>query len=416
MQTDEQIRRRATNKIIIAVVWAFACMHFVSRVSAQTFYRVDTYTQPYQTDSGYYPGSIQIAYTGTIQFQCGYTSPPIPVFECWNAYPSGSNLTLTVSTRPGYDTDRFHSTGCDSVQSYCKWKFDQWSGDCSGTSATCVLTINGPKKVFAEFKILPVDPGPPTAVALTALNAGTSISFQPARLGTGTFIKYFAVCDGPDGKTVAMGMGDKSPIVINGLLNGVRYSCGVATNTSVGESDVMKSVFTVVPSSTSPNPPVPVTEFYNSSSDTYFMTAGTTEAVSVFRGSAGSEWRLTGATFNVGGNATTPVCRFYGSVSPGPNSHFYTADAGECAYLKQLQTMIPATEPRWNFEGLDFYTTVPTNGSCPGSMIPIYRAYNRGDVRGLPSNHRFGTSAAALEVIARGWRDEGIVMCAPTGN
>lgn len=52
-------------------------------------------------------------------------------------------------------------------------------------------------------------------------------------------------------------------------------------------------------------------------------------------------------------------------------------------------------------------------GACPLGMLPIYRAYNRGDVRGVDSNHRFGTSAAVLEVIARGWKDEGIVMCAP---
>ena len=31
-------------------------------------------------------------------------------------------------------------------------------------------------------------------------------------------------------------------------------------------------------------------------------------------------------------------------LSPGPNSHFYTADAAECAYLKQLQASTPATQ------------------------------------------------------------------------
>ena len=44
-----------------------------------------------------------------------------------------------------------------------------------------------------------------------------------------------------------------------------------------------------------------------------------------------------------------PVCRFYGSLSPGPNSHFYTVDENECAFLKQLQATTPADQPRWNY-------------------------------------------------------------------
>jgi hypothetical protein len=158
-----------------------------------------------------------------------------------------------------------------------------------------------------------------------------------------------------------------------------------------------------------------VVEFYNTNLDNYFITADANEAADIDNGSAGPGWSRTGNTFNSGGS--TPVCRFYGSQSPGPNSHFYTADASECADLKQLQATTPATEKRWNFESLDFLTTVPVNGICTAGTTPVYRAYNNGWIRGVDSNHRITTSLTAIQqVVARGWNNEGVVMCAPVST
>lgn len=156
-----------------------------------------------------------------------------------------------------------------------------------------------------------------------------------------------------------------------------------------------------------------VVEFYNTTLDHYFITADANEASGIDKGSAGPGWIRTGNAFFSGG--TTPVCRFYGSQTPGPNSHFYTADAGECSYWKQQQTLTPATQKRWNFESLDFASTpAPANGVCPASTVPVYRAYNNGWSRGVDSNHRIATSVAAIqEVVSRGWSYEGVVMCAP---
>jgi hypothetical protein len=156
-----------------------------------------------------------------------------------------------------------------------------------------------------------------------------------------------------------------------------------------------------------------VVEFYNSNLDTYFITAGPTEQAAIDGGSAGPGWSRTGYTFPAGGS--TPVCRFYGSVWPGPNSHFYTVDPTECAFLKSLQIITPITQPRWNFENLDFLSTpVQANGTCLAGTVPVYRAYNNGSTRGVDSNHRITTSMAAIqEVVNRGWTYEGAVMCAP---
>ena len=155
-----------------------------------------------------------------------------------------------------------------------------------------------------------------------------------------------------------------------------------------------------------------VLEFYNTNLDHFFITADASEAAAIDNGSAGPGWSRTGYNFKSGGN--TAVCRFYGSQSPGPNSHFYTVDASECAYLKQLQASTPDTEKRWNFESLDFDSTPPLNGACPGGTQPVYRAYNNGFTRDIDSSHRITGSLTALqEVVTRGWRDEGMVMCAP---
>ena len=86
----------------------------------------------------------------------------------------------------------------------------------------------------------------------------------------------------------------------------------------------------------------------------------------------------------------------------------------ECSGLKALQVSTPATQPRWNFESLDFVSTIPTNGACPAGTVPVYRAYNNGFNRHVDSNHRITVSQAGIAaVVARGWVSEGVVMCAP---
>lgn len=161
--------------------------------------------------------------------------------------------------------------------------------------------------------------------------------------------------------------------------------------------------------------PAAIVEFYNTTLDNYFITADSAEAAAIDNGSAGPGWVRTGYTFKSGGDAA--VCRFYGSLSPGPNSHFYTASGTECDGLKALQASTPATQKRWNFESLDFLSSLPVNGGCANGMVPVLRAYNNGPSRGLDSNHRITINASAIqEVVAQGWVSEGVVMCAPAGS
>lgn len=161
-----------------------------------------------------------------------------------------------------------------------------------------------------------------------------------------------------------------------------------------------------------------VVEYYHKGLDNYFITADPVEQAAVDAGAAGTAWQRTRGTFKAGG--TSPVCRFYGNnnINPatgtrfGPNSHFYTADAAECAGLKAACT---AAGKSWSFESNDFNTTPAVNGGCAPGLVPVYRAYNNGFARGIDSNHRITSSQAVIaDMVARGWISEGVVMCAPT--
>jgi hypothetical protein len=155
-----------------------------------------------------------------------------------------------------------------------------------------------------------------------------------------------------------------------------------------------------------------VVEFYNSILNHFFITATAAEQAAIINGSAGPGWSMTGNAFGAGGIAQ--VCRFYGSVVPGPNSHFYTIDPDECQQLKDIQAQTPASQKRWNFESNDFASTKPTGGSCPAGTVAVYRAYNNGFSLGIDSNHRITPNRIAyLQQAAQGWIGEGIVMCAP---
>ena len=151
-----------------------------------------------------------------------------------------------------------------------------------------------------------------------------------------------------------------------------------------------------------------VTEFYNPKLDHYFITADLNEVPLVL---SGGDWFLTQEYFKAWRSpppdpalAAASVCRFFGGYRGGPNSHFYTADPGECALVKRSDT--------WTFESIDFYIRRESPGYvCPDGYLAVNRAYNNGWTRN-DSNHRFTTSDSTYrEMQRRGWNLEGTVMC-----
>jgi len=153
-----------------------------------------------------------------------------------------------------------------------------------------------------------------------------------------------------------------------------------------------------------------VMEFHNTTLDHYFLAAGPDEIQGIMAGAAGPGWELTGQSFKGWLTApdasagAVPVCRFYGA---GPNSHFFTASADECAIVKR--------DPGWFYEGTGFYLhPVDANRQCPAGFLQVERAYNNGFPRN-DSNHRFTTSDSTVRAMGqKGWTVEGPVMCART--
>jgi len=130
-------------------------------------------------------------------------------------------------------------------------------------------------------------------------------------------------------------------------------------------------------------------------------------------------WRRTGNTFKSGGYVS--VCRFYGGSNGGPNTHFYSASDGECAALKERSFL--------TYEGQTFAVNMPMppkNAAqsapgalrdCPVGTKPLFRLYNNASASagGFVSNHRYTTEQSDVaKFIAKGWLNEGHVMCVPT--
>ncbi|CAH1386132.1 S8 family peptidase [Candidatus Nitrotoga sp. M5] len=151
-------------------------------------------------------------------------------------------------------------------------------------------------------------------------------------------------------------------------------------------------------------------EYYNVNLNHYFRTGSRSESLSVLSGGAGAGWRDTVDYFLAWRQASqgaVPVCRFYGTPGKGPNSHFYTADPGECSQVKN--------DPGWTYEGIAFYVKLPVNHTCPVDTVPIYRLYNNRWMYN-DSNHRFTTDITEVNaMVLKSWVSEGLVMCGAGG-
>jgi len=159
-------------------------------------------------------------------------------------------------------------------------------------------------------------------------------------------------------------------------------------------------------------PTANIIEYYNASLNHFFITAYPDEAAMLDQGLLVKGWTRTGVAWSAWANAgdsttAVPVCRFFGTPGKGPNSHFYTADANECAVVKQ--------NPGWTFEAIAFYIEIPQLGACEAGTTPVYRSFYPGaDVS--QSNHRFLPDLTMSEHMAGSSILEGLVMCSPLSS
>lgn len=273
------------------------------------------------------------------------------------------------------------------------------------STGTPILNATPTSMSFGSVAVGSTSPGQSLTLANTGTGALTltGITLTPAD---------FVIFSGCPGTLNAGGMcfisvqfAPRSSGAISGTLT-------VSSNAATSPTVVALSGTGTTSSGTSPS----VVEFYAPDLDHYFITADPAEQAFVDSGGAG-RWLRTGNSFVSSGSQQ--VCRFYGNSATnpatgqmyGPNSHFYTADAGECAYLKSIFDPNAAS---WKFESNDFLTTPASAGTCPTGLTPVYRAYNNGFARGIVSNHRITSNLASYQQsVSSGWIGEGVVMCAP---
>jgi Repeat of unknown function (DUF5648) len=160
---------------------------------------------------------------------------------------------------------------------------------------------------------------------------------------------------------------------------------------------------------------VSVKEYVNDFTHHYVLLSDPREIGDVEAGAAGPGWRFTGYTFSAFdleessavAQDAVPVCRFY--APPPTNSHFFTANADECDFLRTHDT-------GWQFEKIEYKIDVPHDGACPAGLAPIYRQYNN-RAAFLDSNHRFSTDdRVRAKMASQGWIDEGIAFCSNGGR
>ncbi len=155
-------------------------------------------------------------------------------------------------------------------------------------------------------------------------------------------------------------------------------------------------------------PDTEAVEFYNLSTNHYFVTSSGAEAGMIDAGAAGQGWVRTGRSFQAwseksGAPASArAVCRFYSYIA---NSHFYAAEGGECDALR-------AGDSGWIYEGIGFHVQTPVDGQCPEGTVPMVRVYNNGYATGEGSNHRFVDDSALQELMNESdWVTEGVAFC-----
>lgn len=185
----------------------------------------------------------------------------------------------------------------------------------------------------------------------------------------------------------------------------VRATSARMTSVAGGAEDVQRLDYMAPAALRGPDETVAI-EFYNSALDHYFVTAEAAEAAMLDAGVVVPGWRRTALAFKVrpvGSALGSAACRFFGTPPLGPNSHFYTIDAAECAKVR--------TNPLWTYEGLAFNAEPPQLEVCADERVPVLRLYNDG--MGGEANHRYTTSRSeARQMRANGWIVEGVVYCA----
>ena len=109
----------------------------------------------------------------------------------------------------------------------------------------------------------------------------------------------------------------------------------------------------------------------------------------------------------------SPVCQFFGRpTTANVATHFFTANAQECALLRSYWDAMPDGQPKLKYEGISFYAVVPNQlQQCPTQFpIPILRYFSA-----TPSPHHYyligDSQTGELFPPGSGGQRDGVAFC-----
>ena len=161
-----------------------------------------------------------------------------------------------------------------------------------------------------------------------------------------------------------------------------------------------------------------VSEYYWPDRDTYFVSVARSDAEIVdeivpqyYRTWRGFyAWDSESKALAADANAV-PVCRWF--FKAPISSHFYSAKQSDCDMLRSIYSTKPEIAEQ---DTANAFYIVPASaaGTCEAKYQPVHRLFNEQVNTGKPANHRYTAHPDDIrKMVALGWRDEGVVFCAP---
>jgi Fibronectin type III domain/Dockerin type I domain len=169
-----------------------------------------------------------------------------------------ATLSFTPPTSDGGATISFYTASCSPgpIATTATVGPLTVTGLTNGVTYSCTVTATnsagtGPASAAMDVTPLATVAGAPTNLIATAGDAFASVAFTaPADDGGSPISGYTVSCTEPS-PTASSASGSQSPIIVNGLTNGVTYSCSVVAVNGIGNSAASNPV------SVTPAPPSP---------------------------------------------------------------------------------------------------------------------------------------------------------------
>ena len=361
-------------------------------------------------------------------------SVTVTVSNCGGAPFSFTDVSVHPATGPGFVVDATCTTGmtlsagqsCTAVVRFAPSVAGQESGGLwlrNTTSAPTQLVTFYGRGTGAAAGSSSLGFAPPLLqFPDTAAGASASVGLELRNLGAADITLTALVLNGPAahdfygtgdcvvGGTIPAGGSCHLDMVFTPQALGPRVANLNVDAPELASLAILRLAGNGVPATVSSTPPiVDIVEFHHAALDGYFLTADPAEIAMLDGGGLGGAWTRTGRVLRgwpaiVAVTNAVDACRFVGTPGIGPDSHFYTVTASECAAVRH--------DAFWTYEGIAFRVLpLSDTGACAAGASIVQRFYKpAADVTGI--RHRYVTMQVDVDAMkSAGWLLEGPVFC-----